>query len=215
MVGVTAANFLSGMDKKKKAKEELKKRNQPTAEERELLSEATRIAEDPSTQAATRIDQQRNRELISGREGTRKTTLGTAASDVSQAFRGPTTNQNQAVTNAITRGRGLTRVLGATSQEFDNQLMHDRVSAVQRSQTRRSAGFSALAQAANIRAGVNQSNNALSDTLRGLRQNTLGTAAGIGAGIYANRNELGIGRGGRINPNSVVNDNRMDTSAYV
>lgn len=129
-------------------------------------------------------------DLRAGREGQRREMLGSAAADVAQAARGPVTSAADALDRAVARGRGLSRVLRATSGEFDSQLLRDRISAVQNARSRQSLGMGALSQAAGIQDGVNQAIQARRDTVRGLRANTMGTLLGIGAGLGINRKEF-------------------------
>lgn len=133
-------------------------------------------------------------DLRAGREGRRREALGSAAADVAQATSGPVTSATTALDRAVARGRGLSRVLRATSGEFDSQLLRDRIAAVQNARGRQSLGMGAIAQAAGIQDGVNQAIQARRDIVSGIRANTMGTLLGIGAGLGINRKEFFGGR---------------------
>lgn len=136
-----------------------------------------------------------DRGLLAGKIGERSDILGTASADAAQRFGAPVIGRNQALDNAVNRGKGLSRLLSATSNQFDSQLLRDRIASVGYGRARQGRGLSALTAAAGIQGQLDEAGRVRSQGEQGIRQNTLGTAAGIGAGIIANRGNLFPNRG--------------------
>jgi hypothetical protein len=114
--------------------------------------------------------------------------MSTASADFAHGMpRGPVTSNNQALDQAVARGRGLSRVLSSTADRFDSQLLRDRVASAEYLRGRRGRGIASLGQAAGLEAGVADTNIAARDARRGIRDNTLGTAVGLGAGFAIDR----------------------------
>jgi hypothetical protein len=165
-------------------------RRGPTGEEQALGS------------AVGRIDEQRSRlggvanlyahSLRAGKKSERSDFIGAGAADVAQAAgaAGPVTSNNTALENALRRGKGLSRIVGARSNQFDSQLLRDRVAYAGAIASRRGTGLRALGGAANIAEGLaaNQQNVDMQNAAT--KANTLGSLVGIGAGFARNGNSF-------------------------
>lgn len=141
-----------------------------------------------------------DRGLLSGRLGERSDILGAASADAAQRFGAPVINRNQALDSAVQRGKGLSRLLSATSDQFDSQLLRDRIASVGYGRARQGRGLAALTSAADIQGHLDEAGRVRSQGERDVRTNTLGTIVGIGAGVAANRGTLFPNRGPQGQP---------------
>jgi hypothetical protein len=146
------------------------------------------LASDRSDQGLSAAASLYFRDLAAGRGKQRRQAISTGASDFSQSMpRGPVTSRSQGLDQAVARGRGLSRVLNSTADRFDSQLLRDRVASAEYLRNRRGRGISGLGQAAGLEAGVTDTNIAAREARSGIRDNTLGTAVGLGAGFLYDR----------------------------
>lgn len=171
-------DFLTGGDKPQ--------RQGPTAAENRLISATDRL--DARRGGLARISNLRADQLASGRQGMRSDAIGASTADFQQQFRGPVTSNAQAVESALTRGRGLARIAQSRANEFDSQMLRDRIAFTGRGAARRGRGLAALTQAAGVQQGVSSAVRARRQSDAAGRANMLGTAAGIGLGFATRSN---------------------------
>jgi len=131
-----------------------------------------------------------NRALRRGKTAERADLLGATSADVASALRGPATSASGALDRALIRSRGLSRLLSAHSNEFDSQLLRDRVSAVARGRSRQAMGLGLLSQAAGMDKRLSDAARMTKWVRDEARANTLGSLAGIGLGLFANRGTM-------------------------
>jgi hypothetical protein len=162
-------------------------RRGPTGEETRFAGALDTVASEiPDLTAAS---QRLGDSLVAGRRGERADVLGAGSADVAQALRGssPVTNAG-ALERALNRARGLSRITAARSQEFDTNLLRERVGFVRGQAQRRGRGLSGLGRVAGFAEGLARNQADLSRQLEGQQQNILGTGIGIGAGFLHNAN---------------------------
>lgn len=149
-----------------------------------------------------------NWDLAAGRGGARADALGATSADVAIAAAqgGPATNANGVLDRAMMRGRGLSRLISAKSNEFDSQLLRDRAVAVGQGRQRQAMGLNMLSQSAKFDMGISNAMRGAKRIGDEAKSNTLGSIAGIGLGVFANRGTLfpqrikGDPGGGMVSP---------------
>jgi hypothetical protein len=166
------------------------KRVGPSADERQLGEDAAGLRSVAARYHG--VVEAGNRELAAGRVGERNDFLGSASADaaIAQGAQGPVTSTSAALPRALTRGRGLSRLIGAKSDMFDAQLLRDRAAAVGQGRARQAMGLAGMAQVAGMRKQIDDAQRMKKQVADESRANVLGSVAGIGLGMYANRGTL-------------------------
>jgi hypothetical protein len=125
-----------------------------SAGESRLRESAQGLMTGQVAQQATGLRAAMSDDLLAGREGRRTQAMGMAGGELQQRLAGQPTTQGTALEHALTRARGLSRVIGGTAHEFDNQLLRDRVSFARAGRDRMGLGQAALGASASIEKGI-------------------------------------------------------------
>jgi hypothetical protein len=165
------------------------------ADEMNLTSQGYKLYNSSARTGLTSLGYQGIADLAGGMRGQRIQQMGAGATDVNAQFAGagaPVSN-GDALNRALLRAKGLSRIARATSDQFDNTLLRQRIGAVTGGYQRMNAGISGLGQVAYNQERLARGQTALSDQAAGQRSNIYGTAIGaglrIGLGQLANRSK--------------------------
>lgn len=133
-----------------------------------------------SRQGLTNLSYMANRALLAGREGDRQEALGQNSADVASAAGRSPTSLPGVYDRAMTRARGLSRLARYTSDDFDNNLMRERVAAVGGGRQRQSVGLQGVLDSVGLRAGTLAAGQASREMGAMDRENMFGTLVGLG-----------------------------------
>lgn len=154
----------------------------PTSAEARVRRLSEELLDSPSRTSLSGLSNLYSRQVGRDNERRRSNVLGTAAADVQQATAGQPTDYGGAVDRALTRARGLSRILRSTSDEYDALQDRARLGVAKAGRGRQGVGLSAIADVASLRervVGAQQSRSQLSSSLRA---NRLGAIVGMGIG---------------------------------
>lgn len=167
-------DFITGGDKPKM--------RAASAQELRLGSMADQLLGSHTRTDLTNLSHRYNRYVARDNAARRSDVMGALAADVQQATGGQPSTYRSAVDNALVRAKGLSRILRATSDDYDSLVARERLGVAQAGRARQGVGLAALTDIARMGDATAGANFARSQQKSALRANTLGGIVGMGIG---------------------------------